>query len=406
MVRTMGNLAARRRSTLPFAAAILGCLLLTAGCGDDADGAQGTPAPGDGTAGAAGAPGRPPPAVPQERLDAFVADWVAEHADLTATSGISIAVASADDLRTAAAGRAGTADVPVTPDTWMHIGSLTKTYTATALLHLADAGRVDLDAPVATWVPDAPAAATTTVRQLLDMTARLPEYVGTPAWYSAIRDDPARRWSLAEVRTLVPEEPVAPGPWVYCNTCYIVAGQVLEAVTGGDYHVALRAQVLEPLGLRDTDVTGEGHVVAGGTLLLDDSSPPLATSTLGSYLSIESTAATAGAMVATAAVDVARFGRALLSGGALSEARWRQMQAYTPGSIYGLGLADFAAPAAAPEASLDALGNYGEISGYTAALLLFREPALVVVVMTNDDRAPSFELATQLGRALRTETDR
>jgi CubicO group peptidase (beta-lactamase class C family) len=345
----------------------------------------------------------PPEGVSQETVDAFVAAWARDNAALAKAGGISVAVATPGVLRVAAAGAAGAEGRPLTTSAWLQMGSVTKTYVTAELMRLAEAGLVELDVPVARWVPDAPGAATTTLRQLLDMTAGLPDYLGTPVWLDANRKDTARSWTLSEVLTLPPKTPPQPGPWAYCNTCYIVAGRVLEAVTGTDYETALRTRLIAPTGLTETDTTRDGHAVADGTFLLDESSPTQSTRDLGTYRAMESTAGTAGCMTATPR-DVAKFGQLLLAGSVVSKESWDQMRRYTPDGHYGLAVADFA-PITSPggaERRIDGIGNNGEIPGYGASLVLYEAEQLVVVAMSNDDRINALAVAGDLGRAALT----
>jgi D-alanyl-D-alanine carboxypeptidase len=339
------------------------------------------------------------PRITQDQVNEFVTGWVTANPELGATAGISVAVSTPTTTLLAAGGHAGTADRPLTTDTWMRMGSVTKTYLATALLRLEADGRIDLDAAVTTFLPSSPVPASTTVRQLLAMTAGLPDFLANPAWRTGLADDPARRWTLADVMTLVPTTPPTPGAYSYCNTCYIVAGQILEHVTGTDYRTALHDLVLDPLGLQNTDTTGDGHDPADGTIIIADGVAPLLTDTLPSYNAFETTAGTAGCMVATAA-DIAQFGRSLLDGEALAPTQWDEMRQYDTKGHYGLGYADFGGITAGEAISLPAFGNYGEISGFTTALLVFPPADVVISVMTNHDDLSGLMVATDLGRSL------
>jgi D-alanyl-D-alanine carboxypeptidase len=339
------------------------------------------------------------PRITQEQVNEFVSNWVSAHPDVATTAGISIAVSTPTTTLLAAGGHAGSTDRPLTTDTWMRMGSVTKTYLATALLRLDADGRIDLDAAVTTFLPSSPVPDGTTVRQLLAMTAGLPDFLANPAWRTGLADDPARRWTLADVMTLVPNTSPTPGAYSYCNTCYIVAGQILEQVTGTDYRSALHELVLDPLGLQNTDTTGDGHDPADGTIIVADGVAPLPTKTLPSYNAFETTAGTAGCMVATAA-DVAHFGRSLLDGEALAPTQWDEMRRYDTKGHYGLGYADFGGITAGEAITLPAFGNYGEISGFTTALLVFPSADVVISVMTNHDDLSGLVVATDLGRSL------
>jgi CubicO group peptidase (beta-lactamase class C family) len=104
-------------------------------------------------------------------------------------------------------------------------------------------------------------------------------------------------------------------------------------------------------------------------------------------------------MVATAA-DIARFGRSLLDGEALAPTQLDEMRQYDTKGHYGLGYADFGGITAGEAITLPAFGNYGEISGFTTALLVFPSADVVISVMTNHDDLSGLMVATELGRDL------
>ncbi|HEY6961687.1 MAG TPA: serine hydrolase domain-containing protein [Gaiellaceae bacterium] len=131
-------------------------------------------------------------------------------------------------------------------------GSTTKTFTATAIVRLAEQGLVDLDAPVRTYVPefrvsDAEASATATVTQILNHTSG---WDGDFFKDTGSGDDALERY-VAAMATL--QQVTPPGEAVsYNNSAFAVAGRVVEKVTGKVYEDALSELVLEPLELRDS----------------------------------------------------------------------------------------------------------------------------------------------------------
>jgi len=142
--------------------------------------------------------------------------------------------------------------LPVDASTLFQFGSTGKTFTSTAMLRLVEQGRVDLDAPVRTYVPelrlrDEHAAATVTVLQLLNHTAG---WSGDDFTDTGEGDDALARYveHMAELAQVSP-----PGRIVsYNNTSLSLAGRVIEKVTGQSYEQAIRELVLEPVGLKDT----------------------------------------------------------------------------------------------------------------------------------------------------------
>ena len=142
--------------------------------------------------------------------------------------------------------------LPIDVHTLFQAGSIGKTFTATALLILAEAGRVELDAPVRRYVPelhlaDATAVAEATLLQLLNHTAG---WEGDFFPDTGDGDDALARYvsRLDEVAQLTP-----PGAaFSYNNAAFCLAGRVIETVTGDTYERAIRRLILQPLGLRES----------------------------------------------------------------------------------------------------------------------------------------------------------
>ncbi|HQZ33433.1 MAG TPA: serine hydrolase domain-containing protein, partial [Ilumatobacteraceae bacterium] len=149
--------------------------------------------------------------------------------------GVAVALASRDDeLTVATAGIAAPSGGTVKPDSMFRVGSLSKTFVAVMLLQLVDEGTIALDDLVFDHAPELTIADGVTIRQLLSHRSGLPEYAdGELA--PAVLADPAKTWTPADVLALVTDQPrdFEPGAqFAYSNTNYIVAGLLLEHVTG------------------------------------------------------------------------------------------------------------------------------------------------------------------------------
>jgi CubicO group peptidase (beta-lactamase class C family) len=177
---------------------------------------------------------------------------VAKAMAATGTRGVSIAVARAGDIGYAKGFglRDVAANLPVEPATIFPIGSITKQFTAAAIMLLARDRRLQLDAKAAAYVPVAPHATEYTVRQLLQQTTGLANYTGVPAFLS----------SVATSATITPEAMVAmvastplafrPGTrFAYSNTNYVVLGMIVEAVARIPYGRFIAERIATPLGL-------------------------------------------------------------------------------------------------------------------------------------------------------------
>ncbi len=146
--------------------------------------------------------------------------------------------------------------LPMTPDTLFPLGSISKAFTATAVALLADEGRIALDAPVRTYLPDFSledpvASATLTTRDLLTHKSGLPRH--DLFWYQApfSRDELYRRLRFLELS----------GPprarWRYNSLMFVVAGRIVEKVSGESWETFVQDRILSPLNMRRTLLSAE-----------------------------------------------------------------------------------------------------------------------------------------------------
>ncbi|MEU5939141.1 serine hydrolase domain-containing protein [Micromonospora sp. NPDC047548] len=186
--------------------------------------------------------------------------------DADATSA-QVRIATPDGCWTGATGvRDLHSQAPVPPHARFRVGSVTKVFTAALVLRLAAEGRLDLDGSVQSHLPGLlPDHPTVTVRQLLDHTSGIPSPTvpdGTE-WQLAHRYD---RWTPEQIVRLGLRNPreFEPGKKQhYTNMGYIVAGLLIEKVTGHSYAEELDRQIARPLGLADTYAPGDDPRIRG-----------------------------------------------------------------------------------------------------------------------------------------------
>jgi D-alanyl-D-alanine carboxypeptidase len=167
-------------------------------------------------------------------------------------------------------GASGVADVstgrPVTPDLRQRVGSITKTFTAAAIMQQVEKGRIDLDAPIGRYLPGlvpGERGARITVRMLLNHTSGIAEYI--PCAFPSIQefspdsldDNRFRKFFPAELIEMGLAAPATgePGatPGVYSNTNYMLLGQLLERTTDTTVEKYVTRNVIERAGLRHTE---------------------------------------------------------------------------------------------------------------------------------------------------------
>ena len=148
---------------------------------------------------------------------------------------------------------------PLTPDTMFPIASISKTVTATAIVRLHEQGKLDLEAPVRRYLPDftvkdPEATRTVAIWHLL---------THTPGWEGQLTPDDRGAESLTHFARSQAELPQLAPPgavWSYNNAGFTIAGAVIEALTAQRIHDALRALVVQPLGLTRTFTRTEDAV--------------------------------------------------------------------------------------------------------------------------------------------------
>jgi CubicO group peptidase (beta-lactamase class C family) len=174
----------------------------------------------------------------------------------------------------------------VTPQTPFHIGSTTKSFTTLAVMQLVEAGKIDLDAPVKTYLPwfeldDKEASAKITVRNLLNQTTGISNKDGNRLMSSQQGlEEVVRGFNIIQLT-----QPVG-GTWQYSNLNYYIAGLIVEQVSGQSYADYVTQSIFEPLDMRHSyasrapalaDGLAEGHrYMFGHAFRLEKARPPAA----------------------------------------------------------------------------------------------------------------------------------
>ncbi|MEL7328215.1 MAG: serine hydrolase [Cyanobacteria bacterium P01_A01_bin.116] len=273
----------------------------------------------------------------------------------TAVPGGAIATSSPLGNWSGAAGLANIeTDTPVSPDDRFEVGSVTKTFTATTLLKLVEAGTVTLGDRLTDWLPDSvtdnvPNASDITLRQLLNHTSGVPEYdsilleqgMSNPLVF--LQD-----WQPSAIVGLIADSApfFAPGEgWQYANTNFVLAGMVIEAATGNSLANEIQSKIIDPLGLNNTFFSTTKEMVPGGYIngYLDfDNSGTLDDVSIANL----SWTWAAGAIVSNAD-DLTQYARSLYAGDLLSDETRADMFTLVDtgrGYEYGLGMMSFDTP--------------------------------------------------------------
>jgi D-alanyl-D-alanine carboxypeptidase len=239
---------------------------------------------------------------------------------------------------------------------------MTKSFVATVALQLVGEGKLKLTDTVERRLPGTlPYGDKVAVRQLLNLTSGVPDNQG-PVEAEWLKGNMTRSWSPRELVALVADKrpDFAPGSsWAYSNTNYVLAGMIIERVTGHRLGDELARRVFAPLHMRDTSFPVNATTIAGrhanGYAVVDGKALDV------TVLNPSGTWA-AGNAVSTAS-DIAHFWRALLGGKLLAPAQLKAMKTTVPmvkgaATRYGLGI--FTDPSACGTV----WGNGGDIAGY------------------------------------------
>jgi D-alanyl-D-alanine carboxypeptidase len=301
--------------------------------------------------------------VVKNRLDPAALDAAMENVHRAGMPGLFAEVRDGDQVWR---GAAGVADVatgrPVTADMRHRVGSITKTFTAAAVLQQVEDGQVDLDAPIGRYLPrlvPGERGDAITVRMLINHTSGLAEYL--PYAYPSLKAFPAlantgpqslddnrfTRFHPAELIEMGVTAPAVgtPGgtPGVYSNTNYLLLGELLEQVTGTAADEYITQSVIERAGLHDTELPAGPYVDGPHSQIYEAwfgmIDPPRDYSVYDM-----SWVGPAAALISTVA-DLNRFFGLLLAGEIVSRSSLAQMQRTVPvisqeGKTidYGLGL--------------------------------------------------------------------
>ena len=138
--------------------------------------------------------------------------------------------------------------VPIQPDMVFGIGSITKQFTAAAILLLQERGKLSVDDEVTKYLPDYPThGQKITIDHLLTHVSGIPSYTGLPEWLPRVRED----MTVQQLIDLFKDKPLefTPGEkWAYNNSAYILLGAVIEKVSGKSYEDFIEQEIFAPLG--------------------------------------------------------------------------------------------------------------------------------------------------------------
>jgi len=259
------------------------------------------------------------------------------------------------------------------------IGSISKQFAAATLLLLQQEGKLSLDDRVARFIPDVTRAGEVTIRQLLSHTSGYQDYWPQDYVPLFMLDS----ISAAGILDRWARKPLDFDPgtrWQYSNTNYVIAGLIVEKVTGMPFFEFLRSRILGPLGMQSVVNVDRGRLPqsdpTGYTRYGLGPLRPAPKEGNGWLFA-------AGELAMTPA-DLAKWDIAMINQSFLSPAAYRAMEtevllANGTGTGYGLGVD------VGMNGTHRLVSHGGEVSGFTASNMVFPDDRAAVIVLTNQD---------------------
>ncbi len=268
---------------------------------------------------------------------------------------------------------------PAEPGMRYSIGSISKQFTAAAVLMLVEQGKMSLDDPVSKWLPDLTRANEVTVRELLSHTSGYQDF--WPQDYVP----PFMRQNISAERILDiwARKPLDFDPgtkWQYSNTNFVIAGLIVDKVAGMPLTTLLEQRVFRPLHMESVYNTDQAKLPAGDPLgymryALGPLRPAPKEGKGWMFAAGE---------LAMPAQDLAKWDISIIKQAILKPASYKEMETEVrlkngEGTGYGLGVD------VGRVAGHRAISHGGEVSGFTAQNTVFPDDGAALVVLTNQD---------------------
>ena len=283
-------------------------------------------------------------------------------------------------------------DIPNTPATKFRLGSVTKQFTAAAILFLEERGKLKIEDPIKKYLPDAPAAwDKITIYNVMTHTAGIPSLTGFPEYarFRAFQHTPEQLVALFRDKPLE----FTPGTrMAYSNSGYILLGYLIEKVSGETYQDFLQKNIFTPLGMKDSGYDSNfaiiPHRAAGYS--------PGPNGLLNADFEHMSVPFSAGALYSTTE-DLFRWEQGLFGGKLLSAASLAKMTTpFMSGYALGVGVDTVK--------GRKQISHGGGIAGFNTYLAYFPDTKVSVAVLGNLNGSAPQQIANRLAALAHGET--
>ena len=276
-------------------------------------------------------------------------------------------------------------DIKNTAETKFRIGSITKQFTALLILQLAQQNKIQLDAPLATYLPDyrQDIGNKITIRQILNHTSGLSNYTQTKTFRSEYSRNP---YSVDEFIKLLCSDDLLFEPGTqfrYSNSGYFILGAVIENVTQQRYQDVLQENIFKPLNMHNTGYDSHAKII---NQLASGYSNNLDGYTNADYLDMSIPYA-AGSIYSTAR-DLVKWDQALYTNKLINKELKKQMYTVSEQRNYALGWEVNQLDADKYGKPLTQVQHGGGIEGFNAFISRIIEDQLLVIILNNTGGAP------------------
>jgi CubicO group peptidase (beta-lactamase class C family) len=332
---------------------------------------------------------------PEERLDSIAGSGVLAN---RAVGTVAAVVKGNDTLLMKGYGKANVEwDVPMPADAMFEIGSVTKQFTAAAILQLRDAGKLSLDDEITKWLPDFDMRGNNvTVRRLLDHTSGIVGLTEMPEFELLVWNQRFPRDSAYALIKRYPFQFPTGTAQMYNNSAFWLAGLIVEKASGMTYEDYVEQRIFAPQGMTRSMYCNSGESVprrANGYGVQNGATRRAPTN-------VHTWPFAAGSLCSTAG-DLVTWVNALHGGKVLSPESYREM--ITPATLndgtplrYGMGIG-----VGKDSRGLTYIGHGGSVGGFTAEAGWYPDAQLAVVVLTNSGGSiDAGDVAGELAAAL------
>jgi CubicO group peptidase (beta-lactamase class C family) len=284
--------------------------------------------------------------------------------------------------------------IPVTEKTVFRIGSITKEFTAVAILLLVEEGKVHLDDPLSKFVTEYPEpGASATVKQLLQHTSGIADLTRQPTFRQDRQIDLSPDEVLNRFKD-VPTEFESGEKHRYCNSGYLLLARVIEEASGQPYHEFVEERLLKVVGMRETYVEGRNQIIPHRAAGYSRWGGKLRNAT---HVSLR--ISTGAGNMASTARDLLLWQQALVGHKILKKSSFELMTAngkLNNSKEFGYGLGVFIQQVAGSKV----VRHGGGISGFRSDLAWYPESGFVIAVVANSNHAKPGQISQRIARRL------